>query len=125
MKKIILIFTLLMTFVGASAQTSTLPLFQAFDGRYNDKKGVTIYEVKQPGNYYYSIDVKDNPDIIRQLEIWTEETEKLSNGMNKTISEGNIWEVFFIPENKINVGVRFPTDKSKYNVYLQSSEPFM
>lgn len=125
MKRILLIIVLLTGSMVALAKSPKIPLCQAFDGRYNNSKGVKIYEVKQTGNYYYSITVKDDPEIISQLQKWVKETENLANSISTSISDGNYNIILFLPDSQLNVGISYPGDNSKINIFLQSSYPFM
>lgn len=127
MKKIILITFFAFQALIIFAKSPEVPLYNAFDGRYNKEKGVTISEITQPNNYYYSIQVYENPKIISQLLSWADSSEKLANSINKSISSGFYNIVYQIPfdDTEINVGLRYPDDKSYINVFLQSDKPFI
>lgn len=126
MKKVILLFTLLTAFISAFAQNPAIPLAQAFDGRYNNSKGVKIYESRQENNYYYSIKVNDNPEIIDQLLKWTKETESLANSVSTSINSGDYNIILTITgEQVINIGIRYPSDHSTISIFLQSNHPFL
>lgn len=125
MKKFILFCLLGLSMLGLSAQNPDIPLLQAFDGRYNNEHGVKITEVTQPSNYYYGIDVKDNPSVIAQLKEWFDQTSKKAVNVNKNISEGKIMIVLnFIGDKPINVGAHYPQDLSAIKIFLQSNQSF-
>lgn len=127
MKRFTFLIVMGFTWLCCMAQNPSLPLFQAFDGRYNNEEGVKITEIIQPSsnNYYYSIAVKDNSQIINQLIDWFEETEKYANSINKTINSGKYNIILFIPESDINIGIEYPADKNKVSIYMQSNKPFL
>lgn len=127
MKKIIFIASFLIQTLLIAAQQPVLTIYQAFDGRFNNEEGVTISEIIQPGNYYYSIRAQDNQQIIDQLLEWAESGESLSNSITKNIKNGKYSIVYQVPmeEAEINVGIRYPYDKSKVHIFLQSYKQFM
>lgn len=103
-----------------------LPLFQAFDGRYNNNKGVEITEIIQPQNYFYSIKVKENPEIVAQLIELVKETGKYSGGgVTRTISEGKTSEIYYISNGSITIGVTYSADNSAISIFMQSNHPFI
>lgn len=119
-----------MTWITGIAKPPVIPLMQAFDGRYNDSKGISISIIEQPDNYFYSIYVKNNSSIISQLIEWVKETEKLADSKVNDIYNGNYSILLNITGNKnkdkdsaISVGVDYPADKSKIDIFLQSSKP--
>ena len=125
MKKFYLFIFLFFASLSAFAESPELPIYQAFDGRFNNSEGVRITEISQPSNYYYSIKVEDNQSVIDQLMEWIKETEKFSNSTSKSINSGKYSMVFYIPEGGINIGVRYPADQKTINIFLQSNDPFM
>ena len=125
MKKFYLFIFLFFASLSAFAESPELPIYQAFDGRFNNSEGVRITEICQPSNYYYSIKVEDNQPVIDQLMEWIKETEKFSNSTSKSINSGKNSMVFYIPEGGINIGVRYPADQKTINIFLQSNDPFM
>lgn len=129
MKKSLLSLLFLCFTFAMGAATPKIPLMQAFDGRYYDKPGVTISETRQPpANYYYSIKVesfKDNPEskkIVETLLEWANQTEKMAQSVNKTISAGKRKIILILPDG-INVGVDYDISLSHMRVYLQSKTP--
>lgn len=126
MKKLLLLFSFLTVWVVGMAQTKPIPLTNAFDGRYNDLKGVSISLIEQPGNYYYSIDVKDNPEIVAQILKWTDETEKEASNKVTNIKDGKrviVLNFYEDGEGLINVGVSYPVDKDSIRMFMQSNKP--
>lgn len=111
--------------VAAFAKSPAIPLCQAFDGRYNNSKGVSIYKVKQKGNYYCSMEVKNNPAIAEQLQKWAKETEKLAESVSTEISNGTHSIVLYIPDGDVNVGIHYKTDNSQMTIFLRSDHPFL
>ena len=125
MQRFIFLFAVLLSFLSGFAKTPAVPLCQAFDGRYNNVEGVKIYEVRQENNYYYSIDVKNNPEIVEQLQSWAKESEQSANSVSTSISNGRYNVILYIPDLQLNVGINYPSDNSSIKVFLQSSSPFM
>ena len=125
MKKLVILLFILVSGFSSFAKGPTVPLCQAFDGRYNNSDGVKIFESRQKNNYYYSIDVSDNQEIINQLKAWAEETEKLANSVSTSISNGKYNTVLIIPDSEINIGIIYSDDKDRIKIFLQSPHPFM
>lgn len=127
MKKTTILLIFILQAILIYAKSPELPLYRAFDGRYNKEKGVTISEISQSGNYYYSIHVNNNENIARQLIQWAEASKKFSNSISTSISNGNYNIIFQVPfdETEINVGIKYPDDKSFVNVFMQSDKPFL
>lgn len=127
MKKLVLIVIFAMQTFLLFAQNPSLPLFQAFDGRYNNEQGVTISEISQSNNYYYSIKVRDNQEIVDQLLYWAKDSEKFSHSISRSISNGKYNIVFQVPyeDTEINVGLRYPDDKKKIDIFMQADRPFL
>lgn len=124
MKKLLLLFSFLAIWTSAMAQGQSIPLLQAFDGRYNELKDTKIILVDQPGNYYYSIEVENNPEVISQILKWAEETEKEATNKVTSIKDGMRKIVLNIyGDNLINIGLSYPVDKSSLRMFLQSSSP--
>lgn len=125
MKRLIFLIGLSLSWLYSLADTPALPLLKAFDGRFNNEKGVTIREISQPQNYYYSIDVEENPEVVKDIIEWSEETQKFANSLSKSINNGNYSIILFIREGNISVGIKYPGEKTKIKVFLQSSQPFL
>ena len=125
MKKLVILLFILVSGFSSFAKGPTVPLCQAFDGRYNNSDGVKIFESRQKNNYYYSIDVSDNQEIINQLKAWAEETEKLADSVSTSISNGKYNTVLIIPDSEINIGIIYSDDKDRIKIFLQSPHPFM
>ena len=123
MKKYLLAFSFLCVSFIISAASPSLPLLQAFDGRYIDKEGVVIRETRHPNNYYYSIDVKNNQAVIKQLMDLTDETEKTADIVTKTMSKDKRQIILNLKENNINVGIDYNTAETHIKIYIQSSKP--
>ena len=98
-------------------------LLQAFDGRYNNTKGVTTREIIQPDNYYYSFEVENNPEVVKQLLQMFEEVKKNSNNINKTVTNGEFRYVLQFPDDT-TVGATYPANYSKLRIFMQSNQPF-
>ena len=67
MKRLIIIILSIVTAIAVYANPPKLNVESLFDGRFNNKKSVTISIYKSNGNYYRGITVKNNPDIIKKI----------------------------------------------------------
>lgn len=126
MKKILLLFSFLTIWTVAMAEVRNIPLLQAFDGRYNDLKDTKISLIEQPNNYYYSIKVENNPEVISQILKWEEETEKEASNKVTTIKDGVrriVLNIYGHGDDIINIGIRYPADQEYVRMFIQSSEP--
>lgn len=123
MKKSFLFFVfMLIAFVGWS-QHPQLALVQAFDGRFNNLEGVKISEIQQKNNYYLSIKVNDNLNVINQLKIWCEETRKEATSIWTTIENGQQKMILNIEPGNINIGITTWNNENRIKLWIQSNEP--
>ena len=123
MKRTLLAFLFSIFYLTIYANSPQLPLLQAFDGRYNQNKDVSLYEIKQPGNFYYSIEVKDNPEITAQLNLWIKETEKNASSIYHSSENGKDVDIIFIEEGDISIGIRRWNANSSISIFIHSSDP--
>ena len=96
MKYLFNIVLVILTWVGVTAETR-LPVMQAFDGRYDRVKGVSISIIQQTGDCYYSITVEGNKKIIRQILEMVKETEAMINDKSIDIYKVNSKTMMNIP----------------------------
>lgn len=82
--------------LGLNAQTH-IPVMQAFDGRYNKVKGVSISIIQQSKDCYYSITVEGNKKIIRQILEMVKKTETMTENKNVEINKDNTRIMMNIP----------------------------
>ena len=122
MKKLIFILLVCISGFNAWAANPSLSLMQAFDGRYNHTEGVTITEITQPDNYYYSIKVKDNPEISKQLLELFKEAQNSAESVNKTIKNGNYNILLNFSESGVTVGAKYDDNMTFIDIFLQSND---
>lgn len=67
MKRFAIIILCLTTALAVFAKPPKLNVEKLFDGRLNSSKSVTISIYKNNGNYYRSMTVNNNPDIIKKI----------------------------------------------------------
>ncbi len=68
MKRFLIITALLLSSIMAMAKPPHLAVEQLFDGRYNKEKTVTTSISKADGIFYRSLQVTNNPAIIKVIE---------------------------------------------------------
>lgn len=103
------------------SSTPEIPISKAFDGRYNGTPGVKINEIRQAGNYYYSIEVTQRPQIIKDLLVWIKETDKIAETVNKEISSTE-QKISIICPGGVIVLVRYRPPNSWIKISIQSNE---
>lgn len=108
---------------GFAAKTN-LAILNAFDGRYNDVNGVETRIVEQPGNYYLSIEVTDNPEIVKQVAMWCEQAYQQASSTTTITGDGEK-KIILIVGDGTNMGITYPTDKSSIRVWLQSTNQLL
>lgn len=67
MKRLIIILSIILSTAIAYAVPPQLAVEQLFDGRYNENKDVTTSIYKNKGNFYRSLRVKGNPEIVKVM----------------------------------------------------------
>lgn len=127
MKSLLTFLLLSIGFISASAKEPVIALSQAFDGRYNDKEGVSISISRSPGNYYYSIKTGENMEVSRQLKEWVAQDIKKATSTVENIHDGKRSLIISIQlDNTVNIGVKyFKDDEAPASVWLQSAEPLL
>lgn len=68
MKQLLLIFIFVLTSISAMAKAPQLAVEQLFDGRYNKEKTVRTSISRADGMYYRSLQITNNPEIIKAIE---------------------------------------------------------
>lgn len=130
MKKLLFLFVALVFSLQAMAKEPLLPLCQAFDGRYNNSKGVEIYEVQQDNNYYYALKVLGNNEISKQIVEWAQQTSAKAHTVSTSIKNGEKTVILIIssvvePDVDVNVGITTNGANNDVKIWMQSIVPFM
>ncbi len=68
MKQLLIITVLLLSSITSMAKPLNLAVEQLFDGRYNKERTVTTSISKANGIYYRSLQVTNNPRIVKAIE---------------------------------------------------------
>lgn len=80
MKRLLFILTLAISSFTAFATPPGLAVEQLFDGRFNKDKSVRTSIIKSDGVYFRSLEVTDNPDIVKIIDIALQkDSERASN----------------------------------------------
>lgn len=122
MKQLTITLLMLLASMAAFAKSEIAPLLQAFDGRYNNSKGVEITMVEQSNNYYNSIEVKNNPAVAQQIVKWFNEVRAKAHSVSTSISDGE-QDIILNLENHVNVGLTTNSDKGKLDLWIHSPQP--
>lgn len=124
MKRIFLLFTLVLFFIPSWADEPMLSVVQAFDGRYRNEKGVSISLSRIPGNYYYYIYVNGNSGISKQLQKWVEQDEKKAETVMESTTDEIRTLLMVVEPGDVSIGVSYTKGNTfPISLWMHSSQP--
>ena len=117
MKRFLLLLSLLLTVLTASAKSPQLSSEKLFDGRYTNKKDVSISIYRGNGVFFRSISVSDNSDIMREIESEVIKDLPRSTNYSDQMESDFRYIVMTIQNNGAEIQIGYQRDGDK-EVYL-------
>ncbi len=112
MKRLLLIFSMVIATLVANAKPLQLSVEQFFDGRYNNEKTVTTSILKQNGTFFRMLKVNNNPAIINKIaETLSKDRGKATKYFEQT-GKGGKSIIVKITNNGETINIGFQQDSS-------------
>ncbi|MDE5843236.1 MAG: hypothetical protein K2H35_05825 [Muribaculaceae bacterium] len=124
MKRFAFILIMMLATAVAYAKPPKLNIEQFFDGRYNKEQTVTTSIIKENGNYFRSMVIKNNPGIIKQLHnALTKDKDRAEKFFEQT-GEGGTSILVKIASNGEMIDIGFQQHPSGKNasLFIKGSE---
>ncbi len=112
MKRLLIIFSMVIVTLVANAKSPQISVEQFFDGRYNNEATVSTSILKENGSFFRMLQVKDNPAIVKKIAETLSKDRTKANKYFEQTGEGGKSTIVKITNNGETIDIGFQQDLS-------------